>query len=355
MENILIGFYICIAFQVAILGIINLFQHKKRNKILGVFCFLILFSLLKRAFWESIDGSALYCLLGGPHDMLYAPLLYTYLLTGQEKLKKNYLNHIFLAFGVYLILHFSGLLFFRDSRTDILPFYLVTIIVFSVVYFFKGILLFKNLLKEKLRPYPRLRFQFFYISVNAYILFKALIIFIVLINDILDNPILNDLYLKFSVPAYDYIIVPLFIILSFIYIFYAFTEINWFKRTFLNIDIHKQQRKITVDYVTIKKLLNVDRVYIDPNLTLDSFTHNYQINRSMVRQFIKDQGFDKFQDLINNYRINDFKNRIKNEDISKFDLFSIAQESGFKSKATFYRVFKKNENITPGEYLQQIS
>ncbi|NER13636.1 AraC family transcriptional regulator [Leptobacterium flavescens] len=32
----------------------------------------------------------------------------------------------------------------------------------------------------------------------------------------------------------------------------------------------------------------------------------------------------------------------------------IAEEAGFKSKATFYRVFRKKEGMTPNEYLKSL-
>jgi len=46
-----------------------------------------------------------------------------------------------------------------------------------------------------------------------------------------------------------------------------------------------------------------------------------------------------------------FKGKLKKNEHPNFDLLSIAKESGIKSKASFYRIFKKYEDITPREYL----
>ncbi|WP_062058264.1 AraC family transcriptional regulator [Aquimarina longa] len=353
MENILVGVYICLAVQIAIVGMINLFQNTKRNKVLGVFCFLLIFSLLKRSFWESIEGSALYCVFGGPHELLYAPLLYTYLLVSQNN-TKIFLRHISIAFAVYLILHFLAIIFFRDSHYTIAPYFLFSIISFSILYFLKGIRLFKHQLREKLDSYPRVRFQFFYISANVYILLKTFVIAIALFNRLVNHSILNAIYKNFSLPVFYYVVVPTFLILCLIYIFYALTEVNALKKSFIGVKIYKNERQDTFDYKKIESLLVNDKVYTNPNLGLLHFLNESNLKKEIVHQYLNDHDYENFQDLINSHRIEDFKERLVNAGFDKFDLFSIAKECGFKSKATFYRVFKKKENITPREYLQKI-
>ncbi|MEW7277501.1 helix-turn-helix domain-containing protein [Aquimarina sp. 2201CG1-2-11] len=341
--------------QIAVVGIVNIFQQEKRNKVLGVFCLLLIFSLMKRAFWETIEGSGLYCILGGPHEILYAPLLYTYLSVSKNKLDKKYGYHLIIAFLIYLILHLVAILFFRGSHHSIAPFFLLSIITFSIVYFFKGLQLYKHQLKERLKPYPRRRFQFFYISANVYILLKAFVISFAFLNAIIEHPILENLYTNFSLPVFYYIVVPLFILLCFSYIFYGLTEVTGLKKSILTVDIHKKERKPASNYQKIWELLDDHKVYADPDISLNTFINTYDINSTLFRQFLEDHAYENFQHLLNGYRIKDFKKRICHTSIEKYDLFSIAKESGFKSKATFYRVFKKQEDMTPGEYIDSIS
>lgn len=355
MKAILTGVYICLIIQILIVGIINLFQKGKRNKILGAFCFLLIFSLIKRAFWENIESTGLYCIFGGPHEILYAPLLYTYLLvSGTKTLQSKTYNHVFLAFSVYLILHLLAVFFFRDSHHYIAPFFLFSIIVFSIYYFIKSLSLYKHQLKNTLKSYPKYRFRFFYLSTNLYILLKAFVISFAFLNAVFKSEVLNIIYINFSLPAFYYVVVPLFIILCLTYIFYGLTEINSLKKTILNIDIHKKSRNSKVGYQDIWMTLEHSSIYTNPNINFNDFVEKTGVNSVVISQFLKDNGFHNFQDLINRYRISYFKSRVKDTMFKKYDLVGIAKECGFKSKATFYRVFKKYEHMTPGEYFENV-
>ena len=97
------------------------------------------------------------------------------------------------------------------------------------------------------------------------------------------------------------------------------------------------------------------KIYSDPILSFNTFINTYAIGSALFRQFLEDHDYKNFQHLLNDYRIKDFKRQIHHTSIEKYDLFSIAKASGFKSKATFYRVFKKQEEMTPGEYIDSIS
>lgn len=356
MEAILVGVYICLAVQILVVGIANLYQKEHRNKILGIFCFLLIFSLIKRAFWENIEGSGLYCVFGGPHEILYAPLLYVYLLVSDKKSNpRNGYKHILVAFFTYLALHLVAIFFFRGAHQHIAPFFLSSIIIFSIWYFIKGLKLYREQLKNKLKTYPKFRFQFFYLSANLYILLKAFVIAIALLNAIVSNDVIKDIYTNFSIPVFLYIVVPLFVLLCLAYLFYGLTEINSLKKTILTVDIHKKEGGNKSDYNKVWKALENEEVFRNPEINVNSFTEKFDLNKSTVSQFLRDNDYENFQDLINRFRVQNFKNRVQNNQFENYDLVGIAKECGFKSKATFYRVFKKYENCTPGEYLERTS
>ena len=54
-----------------------------------------------------------------------------------------------------------------------------------------------------------------------------------------------------------------------------------------------------------------------------------------------------FYEYVNTYRVNYFKESLKNGASEKLTLLAIAFDSGFNSKATFNRVFKQQVGITP--------
>jgi transcriptional regulator GlxA family with amidase domain len=57
-----------------------------------------------------------------------------------------------------------------------------------------------------------------------------------------------------------------------------------------------------------------------------------------------------FYDFVNGYRINAFKDVIKSDMYNKYTIETIAYQCGFKSKASFYRIFKTKMKMSPSEY-----
>ena len=62
---------------------------------------------------------------------------------------------------------------------------------------------------------------------------------------------------------------------------------------------------------------------------------------------------ENFANFINVYRVNEIKNRLSQENLSKYTLKALSEQCGFSSKATFYRVFKNVTGMTPLEYCKK--
>ena len=60
-----------------------------------------------------------------------------------------------------------------------------------------------------------------------------------------------------------------------------------------------------------------------------------------------------YYDFINNYRVEQFKQSVSEGKHKKYTLVTLAEKCGFKSKASFFRAFKKFTGTTPNEYIQQ--
>ena len=58
---------------------------------------------------------------------------------------------------------------------------------------------------------------------------------------------------------------------------------------------------------------------------------------------------------MNNYRIDAFKNAIQKNQYKDYTIEAISNECGFKSKASFYRIFKSKMNMSPSEYKNSIT
>lgn len=96
-----------------------------------------------------------------------------------------------------------------------------------------------------------------------------------------------------------------------------------------------------------------ERPYLEPTITLTDLTRIVGVNSNVLSHAIN-QGFDKnFNDFINEYRINEVKSKLRDADEST--LLGIAFDSGFNSKATFNRAFKKFTGFSPKEYQENLS
>jgi AraC-like DNA-binding protein len=104
----------------------------------------------------------------------------------------------------------------------------------------------------------------------------------------------------------------------------------------------------------IETLIQEEKLFENPELTLTDLAKRLETNASVISKTIN-QGFQmNFNDCINNYRVEAVKSRFASGEHKKSTLLGIAYDSGFNSKATFNRAFKKNTGKTPKEFLQSI-
>ncbi|RNC92165.1 MAG: AraC family transcriptional regulator [Allomuricauda sp.] len=105
----------------------------------------------------------------------------------------------------------------------------------------------------------------------------------------------------------------------------------------------------------INSLFQNEKLFLDPELNLAQLSERMSLNRMEVSELIN-LGFGmNFNDFVNSYRIEQFKERLKKGDHTRMSLVGIAFDCGFNSKATFNRVFKKEVRLTPSEYLQSLT
>jgi AraC-like DNA-binding protein len=94
--------------------------------------------------------------------------------------------------------------------------------------------------------------------------------------------------------------------------------------------------------------------WLDPELTLSSLSGQVKLNTSQLSYLINN-GFDKnFNDYVNQYRVNAVKQKMKTAEFQHLSLLGIAFESGFNSKATFNRAFKKLTGLAPSEFGKEV-
>ena len=104
----------------------------------------------------------------------------------------------------------------------------------------------------------------------------------------------------------------------------------------------------------LKRCMDEKKPYLNAELKLaDLATEiNYPIHD--ISQVLNQDLNQSFSDFVNNYRVEEVKRRLGDKAFQKYTLMAIAQQCGFNSKTSFYRIFKNETGKTPAEYLNDL-
>lgn len=95
--------------------------------------------------------------------------------------------------------------------------------------------------------------------------------------------------------------------------------------------------------------------YTNPNLTIHELAGNLRMPPHTLSRVIN-EGFGKnFFDFVNQFRVEELKQRMDDPRSRNYTLLSLAFDVGFNSKTAFNRAFKKLTGQTPKEYFNMVS
>jgi YesN/AraC family two-component response regulator len=97
-------------------------------------------------------------------------------------------------------------------------------------------------------------------------------------------------------------------------------------------------------------LLEGEKLYQEPELTLQQLADKIQYPYYQVSQAINEGMKKNFYDLVNSYRVEEAKRLLLDSKNRNYTILSVGFEAGFNSKTTFNTVFKKFTGLTPTEY-----
>jgi AraC-like DNA-binding protein len=128
-------------------------------------------------------------------------------------------------------------------------------------------------------------------------------------------------------------------------------------------DAHDELVKVpvslTADLVpwrdTLLDYMTNERPYLDPDLSLIDLARRLKTNASVLSLVINAGTGKNFNDFVNQYRVDDFKQRVLDPANRHLSLLGIALESGFNSKATFNRAFRKLSGQSPREFIESMA
>lgn len=342
--ELITGATFIVAVQLSLVAGLNLFHRKVANRLLGALFLVFLLSVKYFLFSYMNSEGLIHLFERVSSSQFYGPVFYLFLLAVAKKLEsKHWWYH--LAFPVVL-----GLLYAADDQWQVLS-DLVFLRTYILVEY--GLIWFYFLLSWRFFRHGNLD----HIKVKK----RYRIFFIIVFADLIYN--FGELALSIYMPDFHASLMPglfqldMLIYLSiFLYlVLFGLTELNWVRKLFVPKTIylahgHNQETEIATK---LKELFEKEELYLDPDLTLEKLAKAAEVNRTVLSEYLTVKRGTSFKDLVNQYRIQAFKERVGDPQYAHLDIIGIAYAAGFGSKATFYRVFKQAEGMTPSAYRKQ--
>lgn len=101
----------------------------------------------------------------------------------------------------------------------------------------------------------------------------------------------------------------------------------------------------------VRRLVEVDRIHLDPGLDFANFVGMVGASERVVRQLIRQHyGYDHFRTFLNANRMAEARRLLSDPDRHSDKLIVIAMDSGFASIPSFNRTFQLFENTSPGAF-----
>ncbi len=104
----------------------------------------------------------------------------------------------------------------------------------------------------------------------------------------------------------------------------------------------------------LEQLMDEDRPYLDPQLTLPALAERLDTGTNVLSQAINQTTNAGLRGYITSRRIDHFKRRAGEGDLTHMTILALAHECGFRSKSAFNEAFKRFEGKTPREFLRSL-
>jgi len=101
------------------------------------------------------------------------------------------------------------------------------------------------------------------------------------------------------------------------------------------------------------ELMAQEKPFLNPELTLSELASQLHTHPNYLSQVLNDELGANFYDYINALRVAEFKRLVTLPENQKYTLLALAHQSGFNSKASFNRNFKKVTQESPSVFLKK--
>ncbi|MCB0595027.1 MAG: helix-turn-helix transcriptional regulator [Lewinellaceae bacterium] len=349
------------ALQGALLSVLLISRKANRrpNRVLGVFTLIYSMGLLERIL-RPYRGQAVMTylsdLLGGT-VFLYAPLVYIfiYLLLKGPISRKRWLQHL-APFTIYTLgmtaVHLFAPAPQGQSGGDVLE--LVVLLFLYIQIFYYSFLSIRMVLKAEAaetatRGYVPLRWLKALI-IGLTVIYSLSFLGILLV--VFGFPIGQSLFIIVQVASV--VVVYLLSYFALVQPQLAYAPLNHdqdappkYQGSSLS-DTDKQQL-----LERILRHTETAKPYLVPNLSIEEFAGQVDVNRYYISQVINECLEQNFSDFINAYRVQETQALLQDPDRQHLKILAIAYEGGFNSKTAFNTAFKKFTGMSPSQYRRQ--
>ena len=97
------------------------------------------------------------------------------------------------------------------------------------------------------------------------------------------------------------------------------------------------------------RLMEQEQPWLEPELTLTELANRLRTHPAMLSKVINAGCGQNFNDFVNAYRVREARRKLADARFAHYSLVGVALESGFNSKSTFNRVFRKVTGQAPSE------
>ena len=111
----------------------------------------------------------------------------------------------------------------------------------------------------------------------------------------------------------------------------------------------EEQERLHVISKKLQNAMEVDKVYTDQELSLNSLAKQLDIKPYLLSKCLNEINQVRFNDYVNGYRVKEVQRLLEDNANSKYTLLNLAMDAGFNSKSSFNRAIKKQLGISPSE------
>lgn len=353
-------FMLFIAFQGIFFSMILLYITPSKRRVINILFSVLLISISFYLLANSIAGFPIYFprtyMLSNVFIYVFTPVFYLLLCILFDDLFKFKKEHsiYLIPITVYLIFLFKYVLLTDEQLLqklksgDFIDLYLIDLLtfIFNLYIVYKCWCLFKKY-KVQLKLLHKRAIIIFIGLILLNNLFWINKVFLHLLGVGIEINLTNDsiYWVTFSL--------LIFFPLTFFVIHSSFFKDYILTKTF-NKKIEDESEPRSIKSLIVR-IMKEQKPYLNPEFTLTELSKLSHVNKYQLSKVINHYMNTTFFKFINSYRLKEFIELAEKKQYKNISLINIAYDAGFKSKSTFYKVFKEEKKLAPKDYLKSIN